>query len=208
MLGCLLDVVLFSLFIGVGVVQSSKLVKIGLYMVQDLLLYLFLCYEDCIYFYLIVELFFGVYVIVEGEVFNSNIIFGGWWMMICQISDGIGIFIMCFFNFNVVMKNSFVIGCWVLVYGEVKCGKYGVEMIYLEYCVQGDMSILELQEMLILVYLIIEGIKQVILCKFIDQVFEFLEICVISEFLLLELVQGMMSLLEVLCMLYCLFFFL
>lgn len=187
MKGCLLDVVLFSFLMGVGVVFSNKLVKINLYIVQDLFLYFFLCYEDCIYFYFIGELLLGVYVMVEGEVLNCNIFFGGWWMMICQISDGFGIFIMCFFNFSVVMKNSLVVGCCVLVYGEVKCGKYGVEMIYLEYCVQGDFSMLELQEMFMLVYSIMEGVKQVMLCKLIDQVLDLFDICVIEEFLLLEL---------------------
>lgn len=187
MKGRLLDVVLFSFLTGVGVVFSNKLAKINLYIVQDLFLYFFLRYEDRIYFYFIGELLSGVYVTVEGEVLNCNIFFGGRRMMICQISDGFGIFIMRFFNFSAVMKNSLAAGRRVLVYGEVKRGKYGAEMIYSEYRVQGDFSTLELQETFTSVYLITEGVKQVTLRKLIDQALDLFDICVIEEFLSSEL---------------------
>lgn len=61
----------------VGAAQSSKLAKIGLHTVQDLLLHLPLRYEDRTHLYPIAELLPGVYATVEGEVLNSNITFGG-----------------------------------------------------------------------------------------------------------------------------------
>ena len=140
MSGRLLDAVPLSSLTGVGAAQSSKLAKIGLHTVQDLLLHLPLRYEDRTHLYPIAELLPGVYATVEGEVLNSNITFGGRRMMTCQISDGTGILTMRFFNFNAAMKNSLATGRRVLAYGEAKRGKYGAEMIHPEYRVQGDMS--------------------------------------------------------------------
>ena len=119
-----------------GAAQSSKLAKIGLHTVQDLLLHLPLRYEDRTHLYPIAELLPGVYATVEGEVLNSNITFGGRRMMTCQISDGTGILTMRFFNFNAAMKNSLATGRRVLAYGEAKRGKYGAEMIHPEYRVR------------------------------------------------------------------------
>ncbi|RYI37361.1 ATP-dependent DNA helicase RecG, partial [Escherichia coli] len=140
MSGRLLDAVPLSSLTGVGAAQSSKLAKIGLHTVQDLLLHLPLRYEDRTHLYPIAELLPGVYATVEGEVLNSNITCGGRRMRTCQISDGTGILTMRFFNFNAAMKNSLATGRRVLAYGEAKRGKYGAEMIHPEYRVQGDMS--------------------------------------------------------------------
>ncbi|MBL1913996.1 DEAD/DEAH box helicase, partial [Klebsiella pneumoniae] len=198
MSGRLLDAVPLSSLTGVGAAQSSKLAKIGLHTVQDLLLHLPLRYEDRTHLYPIAELLPGVYATVEGEVLNSNITFGGRRMMTCQISDGTGILTMRFFNFNAAMKNSLATGRRVLAYGEAKRGKYGAEMIHPEYRVQGDMSTPELQETLTPVYPTTEGIKQATLRKLTDQALELLETCAISELLPPELAQGMMSLPEAL----------
>ncbi len=84
MSGRLLDAVPLSSLTGVGAAQSSKLAKIGLHTVQDLLLHLPLRYEDRTHLYPIAELLPGVYATVEGEVLNSNITFGGRRMMTCQ----------------------------------------------------------------------------------------------------------------------------
>ena len=198
MSGRLLDAVPLSSLTGVGAAQSSKLAKIGLHTVQDLLLHLPLRYEDRTHLYPIAELLPGVYATVEGEVLNSNITFGGRRMLTCQISDGTGILTMRFFNFNAAMKNSLATGRRVLAYGEAKRGKYGAEMIHPEYRVQGDMSTPELQETLTPVYPTTEGIKQATLRKLTVQALELLETCAISELLPPELAQGMMSLPEAL----------
>ncbi len=198
MKGRLLDAVPLSALTGVGASQSSKLAKIGLHTVQDLLLHLPLRYEDRTQLYPIGELLPGVYATVEGEVLNSSITFGGRRMMTCQISDGTGILTMRFFNFNAAMKNSLATGRRVLAYGEAKRGKYGAEMIHPEYRIQGDQSAPAVQETLTPVYPTTEGVKQATLRKLTDQALELLETCAISELLPPELAQGMMSLPEAL----------
>ena len=198
MKGRLLDAVPLSALTGVGASQSSKLAKIGLHTVQDLLLHLPLRYEDRTQLYPIGELLPGVYATVEGEVLNSSITFGGRRMMTCQISDGTGILAMRFFNFNAAMKNSLATGRRVLAYGEAKRGKYGAEMIHPEYRIQGDQSAPAVQETLTPVYPTTEGVKQATLRKLTDQALELLETCAIAELLPPELAQGMMSLPEAL----------
>ena len=198
MKGRLLDAVPLSALTGVGASQSSKLAKIGLHTVQDLLLHLPLRYEDRTQLYPIGELLPGVYATVEGEVLNSSITFGGRRMMTCQISDGTGILTMRFFNFNAAMKNRLATGRRVLAYGEAKRGKYGAEMIHPEYRIQGDQSAPAVQETLTPVYPTTEGVKQATLRKLTDQALELLETCAIAELLPPELAQGMMSLPEAL----------
>ncbi|WP_313081316.1 ATP-dependent DNA helicase RecG [Atlantibacter sp.] len=198
MKGRLLDAVPLSALTGVGASQSSKLAKIGLHTVQDLLLHLPLRYEDRTQLYPIGELLPGIYATVEGEILNSNITFGGRRMMTCQISDGTGILTMRFFNFNAAMKNSLATGRRVLAYGEAKRGKYGAEMIHPEYRIQGDQSAPALQETLTPVYPTTEGIKQATLRKLTDQALELLDTSAIAELLPPELAQGMMSLPEAL----------
>ncbi|MCS2157631.1 ATP-dependent DNA helicase RecG [Scandinavium sp. H11S7] len=194
----LLDAVPLSALTDVGAAQTSKLAKIGLHNVQDLLLHLPLRYEDRTQLYPINDLLPGIYATVEGEVLNSNITFGGRRMMTCQISDGTGILTMRFFNFNAAMKNSLATGRRVLAYGEAKRGKYGAEMIHPEYRVQGDMSEPALQETLTPVYPTTEGVRQATLRKLTDQALDLLDTCAIAELLPPELAQGLMSLPEAL----------
>ena len=198
MKGRLLDAVPLSALTGVGAAQTSKLAKIGLHNVQDLLLHLPLRYEDRTQLYPINDLLPGIYATVEGEVLNSNITFGGRRMMTCQISDGTGILTMRFFNFNAAMKNSLATGRRVLAYGEAKRGKYGAEMIHPEYRVQGEMSEPGLQETLTPVYPTTEGVRQATLRKLTDQALDLLDTCAIAELLPPELAQGLMSLPEAL----------
>ena len=198
MKGRLLDAIPLSSLTGVGAAQSSKLAKIGLVNVQDLLLHLPLRYEDRTQLYTIADLLPGIYATVEGEVLNCNVTFGGRRMMTCQISDGSGILTLRFFNFSAAMKNSLATGKRVLAYGEAKRGKYGAEMIHPEYRVQGDLSSPALADTLTPVYPTTEGIKQATLRKLTDQALELLDTCAIAELLPAELAQGMMSLPEAL----------
>ncbi len=198
MKGRLLDAIPLSSLAGVGASQSSKLAKIGLYTLQDLLLHLPLRYEDRTQLCTIDQLLPGIHTTVEGEVLNCNISFSGRRMMTCQISDGTGILTLRFFNFNAAMKNSLSTGRRVLAYGEAKRGKYGAEMNHPEYRIQGDLSTPELQETLTPVYPTTEGIRQATLRKLTDQALEVLQTCAITELLPAELSQGLMSLPEAL----------
>ncbi|MGB9096303.1 ATP-dependent DNA helicase RecG [Erwinia sp.] len=194
MTGRLLDAVPLNSLSGVGASQAGKLAKLGLVTVQDLLLHLPLRYEDRTQLYAINDLLPNVYATVEGEVLQSDISFGRKRMLTCQISDGSGILTLRFFNFNAGMKNSLSPGKRVTAYGEVKRGQRGAEIIHPEYRVQGDNSVVELQETLTPVYSTTEGIRQATLRNLTDQALALLDTCAIAELLPPELSQGMISL--------------
>lgn len=198
MRGRLLDAVPLNTLSGVGASQSSKLAKIGLYTVQDLLLHLPLRYEDRTQRYPIGDLLPGIYATVEGEVLNSTITFGGRRMLTCQINDGSGILTLRFFNFNAAMKNSLSTGRRVLAYGEARRGKYGAEMIHPEYHLHGDNATPEIQQTLTPVYPTTEGVRQATLRKLTYQALDLMDSCAIAELLPTELAQGIMSLPEAL----------
>ncbi|KAB8310565.1 ATP-dependent DNA helicase RecG [Erwinia endophytica] len=194
MKGRMLDAIPLSTLSGVGASQANKLAKLGLGTVQDLLLHLPLRYEDRTQLYAINELLPNSYATVEGEVLHSDITFGRRRMLTCQISDGTGILTLRFFNFNAGMKNSLAPGRRVIAYGEIKRGQRGAEIIHPEYRVQGDNSVVELQETLTPVYSTTEGVRQATLRNLTDQALELLKTRAITELLPPELSQGMMSL--------------
>ena len=72
MSGRLLDAVPLSSLTGVGAAQSSKLAKIGLHTVQDLLLHLPLRYEDRTHLYPIAELLPGVFLFPSIDIINQE----------------------------------------------------------------------------------------------------------------------------------------
>lgn len=198
MKGRLLDAVPLNSLSGVGASQAGKLAKLGLATVQDLLLHLPLRYEDRTQLYAINDLLPDIYATVEGEVLHSDITFGRRRMLTCQIGDGTGILTLRFFNFNAGMKNSLAPGRRVTAYGEIKRGQRGAEIIHPEYRVQGDNSVVELQETLTPVYSTTEGIRQATLRNLTDQALTLLDTCAIAELLPPELSQGMISLPEAL----------
>lgn len=196
--GRLLDAIPLSTLTGVGASQASKLAKIGLHTLQDLLLHLPLRYEDRTRLSQIGDLQPGLPATVEGTILNCQVTFAGRRMLTCQISDGSGIVTLRFFNFNAGMKNSMAIGKHMCVYGEAKRGKYGAEIIHPEYRIQGEAHTPELEETLTPVYPTTEGIRQATLRKLTDQALDILSTCAIAELLPPELSQGMMSLPEAL----------
>ncbi len=194
MKGRLLDAIPLNTLTGVGASQATKLAKLGLHTLQDLLLHLPVRYEDRTRLYRINDLLPGLYATVEGEVLSTEVSFGRRRMLVCQISDGSGIVTLRFFNFNAGMKNALATGSHVVAYGEIKRGQRGAEIIHPEYRVTGQQSVTELQETLTPVYPTTEGIRQATLRKLTSQALQLLDTCPVSELLPAELAGGMMPL--------------
>ncbi|QKJ89089.1 ATP-dependent DNA helicase RecG [Paramixta manurensis] len=194
MKGRLLDAIPLNSLSGVGASQATKLAKLGLHTVQDLLLHLPLRYEDRTQLYAINDLLPGIWATVEGEVLHTDITFGRRRMLVCQISDGSGVITLRFFNFNAGMKNSLAPGQRVTAYGEIKRGQRGAEIIHPEYRVQGEHGVTELQETLTPVYSTTEGVRQATLRNLTEQALKLLETCAIAELLPPDLSRGMISL--------------
>ncbi|SFN95576.1 ATP-dependent DNA helicase RecG [Xenorhabdus japonica] len=194
MKGQLLDAIPLTTLRGVGTNQVTKLAKLGLVNLQDLLLHLPLRYEDQTRLYTINELLPGIYATVTGKVLRTNVVFGRRRIMTCQISDSTGILTLLFFNFTAAMKNNLAEGKHVVAYGEIRRGNQGPEIIHPEYKVQQHANGVQLQETLTPIYPTTEGVRQTTLRKLIEQALELLDTCAVNELLPEEFSRKIISL--------------
>ncbi len=189
----LLDAISLRTLAGVGIRQAEKLAKMGLMTVQDLLLHLPRRYEDRTHLYRICDLLPGTTVTVSGEIFGSTVSIGRRRILTCQMGDGSGTLMLRFFNFNTGMKNNLVAGRQILAWGEVKPGKIGLEMMHPEYRVYHSSGDMKLEQTLTPVYPTIDGVRQVMLRKLIDQALILLDSETPDELLPPELSEAFMS---------------
>jgi ATP-dependent DNA helicase RecG len=168
---------------GVGVKIADKLSKIGLNSVQDLLFHLPLRYEDRTRVYPIVRLHPGLWGATQGQVTAVNTIFGRRKMLTVKISDGHGSLTLRFFNFTAAMKNNFSDGRYIHVYGEVKRGSSGLEMIHPEYKFYTPQKPVEAEATLTPVYPTTEGLRQLTLRQLMDQALALLDKSAVQELL-------------------------
>ncbi|MBD2815017.1 ATP-dependent DNA helicase RecG [Xenorhabdus sp. Flor] len=194
MKGQLLDAIPLTTLHGVGANQVTKLARLGLVNLQDLLLHLPLRYEDQTRLYTINDVLPGIYATVMGEILRTNVAFGRRRIMTCQISDGTGILTLRFFNFTAAMKNSLTKGKHIIVYGEIRRGSQGAEIIHPEYKIQQHAERIQLQDTLTPVYPTTEGVRQTTLRKLIEQALELLDTCPINELLPDQFSQQIISL--------------
>ncbi|MCG7584512.1 ATP-dependent DNA helicase RecG [Photobacterium sp. OFAV2-7] len=183
MSGKLLDTIALTELSGVGAKMAEKLEKIGLNTVQDLLFHLPLRYEDRTRIWPIASAMPGQHLTIQGEVLNSNISFGKRRMLTVKISDSSGSATLRFFNFNAAMKNSLSEGKQVKAYGELKRGKFGLEIIHPDYKVFSEPTELSVEETLTPVYPTTDGLRQLTLRNLTDQALRLLDKAAVSELL-------------------------
>jgi len=183
MKGHLLDTIPLSLLSRVSANQLAKLARIGLKTIQDLLLYLPIRYEDRSHLYRISDLLPGMFVTIAGKIIGSKISYGRRSILTIQLSDNSGVIALRFFNFNISMKISLSDGKQIIAYGEVKQGKYGIEIIHPEYRAYDKNIGIILNDKLTPIYSSIEGMRQATLRKIIDQALNFLISATIHELL-------------------------
>ncbi|ELR64023.1 ATP-dependent DNA helicase RecG [Photobacterium marinum] len=183
MSGQLLDTIALTELSGVGAKMAEKLEKIGLHTVQDLLFHLPLRYEDRTRIWPLANVMPGQHLTVQGEILSSNISFGKRRMLTVKISDQTGTATLRFFNFNAAMKNSLSEGKQVKAYGEIKRGKFGLEIIHPEYRVFSEPTELSVEETLTPVYPTTDGLRQLTLRNLTDQAMVLLDKAAVRELL-------------------------
>lgn len=154
---------------GVGSKVAEKLQKLGLYTVQDLLFHLPLRYEDRTRIYPISDLQPHIHASIQGEVMSSDVQFGRKRMLVVRISDNSGTVTLRFFHFSAAQKNNLEKGTIIRCFGEVRAGKFGLEMMHPEYKHVDADSSHKLQESLTPVYPATEGVKQITLRNLTEQ---------------------------------------
>ncbi len=179
---------------GVGSKVAEKLQKLGLFSLQDLLFHLPNRYEDRTRIYPIADLQPYLHTSIEGEVMSSDVAFGKRRMLTVRVSDGGGTVTLRFFHFTAAQKNSFDKGVRIRCFGEVRPGKFGLEMAHPEYKLLGDEDSIDLQETLTPIYPATEGIKQLTLRNLTEQALKHLRAGVLAELLPPGLYQQQISL--------------
>ncbi|MGL4251027.1 MAG: ATP-dependent DNA helicase RecG [Aeromonas sp.] len=168
---------------GVGSKMQEKLERLGLATVQDLLFHLPLRYEDRTQVWPIGDLPPGLHGAVEGEIQDTQLVMGRRRMLVCRISDGTGTLTLRFFNFTAAQKNSLAVGRLMRCFGEVRPGKYGLEMAHPEYRLLGEEQAGQTEEALTPVYPTTEGLRQLTLRNLTDQALAQLDLYGVEELL-------------------------
>ncbi|WP_414829284.1 ATP-dependent DNA helicase RecG [Alteromonas sp. H39] len=153
---------------GVGAKVAEKLVKLHLFTVQDVLFHLPLRYEDRTRTYQVQECRPFTHVSIQGEVKSADIQYGKKRMLVVKVSDGTGTITLRFFHFGAAQRSIMTPGNEVRCFGEVRAGKWGLEMMHPEFSLVDD-STDPATETLTPVYPTTEGVKQLTLRNMSDQ---------------------------------------
>jgi ATP-dependent DNA helicase RecG len=111
----------------------TKLAKLGLRTDFDLVLHLPLRYEDETVLTPIGEAQHGVPALVEGEVVSSDIAFRPRRQLVVRVRDATGLLFARFLNFYQSQANALAAGARVRLFGEVRPGFFGDEMVHPRY---------------------------------------------------------------------------
>ena len=194
-----LDKIPLTALQGVGIKIAEKLAKIGLNNVSDLLFHLPLHYQDRTRITPIIDLKAGMQTTVQGQVISSDVVqFGKRRMLKCKISDGQGLLMVTFFNFNAAQKNSLSSGKSIKLFGELRQGYQGLEMTHPEYRLIDSIAASNVEEVLTPIYPTTEGLKQNSLRQLTEQALAHLQHNGINELLPTHLLAHPISLADAL----------
>lgn len=157
----------------VGERQVSRLAKLGIRRVQDLLLHLPLRYQDRTRHLPIAELRAGMAAVTEGDVVDNRLSVGRTRMLLGVISDGDGQLTLRFFRPTAALRAAIAIGRRLRVYGEVRPSfQGGLEMAHPEFEVVADGQQVVPEQTLTPVYPTTEGVHQAALRLLVEQALE------------------------------------
>ena len=117
---------------------QAALAKIGIHRDFDLVLHLPLRYEDQTHLYRIAEAPNGQTVLVEGVVTDCAIKFRPKRQLVCSVEDDSGTVVMRFLNFYGSQVRQLAAGTRVRMYGEIRQGFFGAEMVHPKYRVVAE----------------------------------------------------------------------
>ena len=154
---------------GIGPALASKLERLGLYRVEDLLFLLPLRYEDRTQLVKLGALVAGARCLVTGEVLLAETVFRGRRNLLVRIGDGSGQITLRFFHFSRQQQAQFRVGTRVTCFGEVRQGPAGFEIIHPEYRLLRDDQDATIDDSLTAIYPSTEGVQQGRLRSLTDQ---------------------------------------
>ncbi|MCR4302503.1 MAG: ATP-dependent DNA helicase RecG [Sulfuricaulis sp.] len=184
---------------GVGPKLADKLKRLNLHTVQDVLFHLPLRYQDRTRLLPIGSLRPGREAVVEGEIELADVVFRGRRSLICRVSDGTGHLHLRFFYFNAIQQQNLARGRRLRLFGQVRFGPAGVEMIHPEYEFTDGAQAPKAEENLTPVYPATTGVHQLSLRKIarqalemhLDKIHEWLPPAVLQELKLPTLTEAL-----------------
>jgi len=154
---------------GVGPALASKLEKLGLHRVEDLLFLLPLRYEDRTQLVRIGSLVAGTRCLVTGEVLLAETVYRGRRNLLVRVGDGSGQLTLRFFHFSRQQQAQFQPGVRLTCFGEARRGSAGFEMIHPEYRILRGEQDAAMSDSLTPIYPATEGVQQGRLRNLTDQ---------------------------------------
>jgi ATP-dependent DNA helicase RecG len=153
---------------------AGRLVKLGLFREEDLLLHLPLRYEDETRIFPIASAPFGDSVQVEGLVAHCEIVARPRRQLVARIEDASGELTLRFLNFYPSQQKQLAPGARVRAFGEIRGGFFGAEMVHprVKTVSEGE----ALPQALTPVYPTTAGLAQSALRKLIARAFEQVQI--------------------------------
>ncbi|RTE85768.1 MULTISPECIES: ATP-dependent DNA helicase RecG [Gammaproteobacteria] len=159
---------------GVGPKAAEKLARMGLHSVQDMLFHLPLRYEDRTQITPIARLRVQDYATIVGESLGSRVHFGRRRALLVSISDGTGTLTVRLFQFSKHQQELYNKGASIQVYGEVRPGPTGPEMVHPELKVLQLGESPDLPDELTPIYPTTEGFHQLSIQRLAHQALDYL----------------------------------
>lgn len=159
----------------VGLNTRTKLERLDIRQVHDLLFHLPLRYIDQTRVTSIAQLQPGQERLVEGEIEASKVYRRRRPALIVQIDDGSGRLVLRFFHFFRQLEDRFRNGVVLRCYGQVRQGPLGLEMVHPEYRVLNRQQPIPLPDRLTPVYPTTAGLNQTTLRRLIAEAFQLVE---------------------------------
>ena len=145
---------------GVGAALAQKLTRLGVASVQDLLFLLPLRYEDRTRIVPVGSLRPGDRAVVEGEIELAEVVFRRKRQLLVRVSDGSGFITLRFFHFSAAQQAQLSRGVRLRLYGEVRRGTLGLEIVHPEYRRAEGFDAQRVADSLTPVYPATEGVQQ------------------------------------------------
>ncbi|WP_341678180.1 ATP-dependent DNA helicase RecG [Niveibacterium sp. SC-1] len=148
---------------------ASRLAKLGIFREEDLILHLPLRYEDETHCHRIAEAPLAGSVQVEGVVIRNEVSFRPRRQLVVRIADETGELTLRFLNFYPSQQKQMAEGQRLRVFGEMRGGFFGAEMVHPRVKVVGEGE--ALPDAMTPVYPTTAGLAQSALRKLIDRAF-------------------------------------
>ncbi len=118
---------------GVGRTTAAALARLDIATVGDLLLHLPLRYQDRTRFVPLADAEIGQSCLVRGEIVKADLAYGRRRSLTATVTDGGGTLTMRLFHFSAHQRDALRPGLWLHLFGEVRAGPAGREMVHPEY---------------------------------------------------------------------------